>query len=95
MLCPVEGGYNVDITSDPTDLRRLPTSWRIDLRAEREYRFSGWTMHVYAEMQNASLTHEVVGWDIEENHPFGSGNYRVVPTTLFVPLPIVGMEVTL
>ncbi len=58
-------------TSDPTDLRRLPTSWRIDLRAEREYRFSGWTMHVYAEMQNASLTHEVVGWDIE-NHPLGS-----------------------
>jgi hypothetical protein len=85
---------SVDITSDPTDLRRLPTSWRLDLRAEREYRFSGWSMHVYAEMQNASLTREALGWDLTTD-PIGSQNYRVVPTTLFLPLPIVGMEVTL
>jgi hypothetical protein len=89
-----EGFTSVDITSDPTDLRRLPTSWRLDLRAEREYRFSGWSMHVYAEMQNASLTRETLGWDLTTD-PIGSQNYRVVPTTLFLPLPIVGMEVTL
>lgn len=92
--CSVGGFTYIEADKDPTYLRRLPTSWRIDLRAEREYRFSGWNMHIYFEMQNASLTREMLGWDLE-NNSINSQDYRVVPQTLFLPLPIFGMEVTL
>jgi len=76
-------------------LRRLPTTWRIDLRAERAFELGGWQMRAYFEMQNASLTREVVDYHLE---PIDLGNptsYHVVEGTLFVPLPLVGLEVVL
>jgi hypothetical protein len=92
--CAAGGFTYMEADNDPTYLRRLPTSWRVDLRAEREYRFSGWNMHVYFEMQNASLTREALGWDLEHMTP-DPHDYHIVPRTLFLPLPIFGMEVTL
>jgi hypothetical protein len=92
--CQVASTEYVDIVTDPTHLRRLPTSWRVDLRAEREYRFAGWTMRVYFEMQNASLTKEVLGYALHSDY----GNpprYYVAENTLFIPLPIFGVEADL
>lgn len=83
--------------NDPTHLRRLPTSWRVDVRAEREYQFSGWTMRLYFEMQNATLTKEVLGYSLhsEDASPGVVPRYFVAEKTLFIPLPILGMEVEL
>jgi hypothetical protein len=94
-LCSPEqfGGY-VDVLHDPTYLRRLPASWRVDLRAERELQLSGWKMHVYFEMQNATLTKEVLGYELRNDISTPS-TYHVVENTLFIPLPILGMEVEL
>jgi outer membrane receptor protein involved in Fe transport len=95
--CPRGSGPVVDVSNEPTSLRRLPTTWRVDLRAERELRFSGWNLRVYAEMQNASLTKEVLGYELTSEPLNASGDvrYRVAERTLFIPVPIVGMEVDL
>jgi hypothetical protein len=87
----------VDVIKDPTYLRRLPTSWRIDLRAEREIRFSGWRMRLYFEMQDASLTSEPLAYELTNGiAPVGSTpSYSVTTRTLFLPLPMIGAEADL
>ena len=95
--CPIPfpGNFEyVDVVNDPTHIRRLPTSWRVDLRAEREYRFSGWTMRLYFEMQNAALTKEVLGYELHADFINPPRSY-VTEQTLFIPLPILGMELDL
>lgn len=93
--CAAGPGFtSVEIVDDPTNLRRLPITWRIDLRAERTYQFSGWNLQLYAEMQNAALTREALGYEVTTD-PIGSQNYRVAERTLFLPLPILGLEVAL
>jgi hypothetical protein len=92
--CTVGDFIATDVVEDPTHLRRLPISWRIDLRAEREFRFSSWRMRLYFEMQNASLTREQLGYELTAD-PIGSQNYRVTTRTLFLPLPMIGVEADL
>lgn len=95
--CDFRGNAVEEVLQDPTLLRRLPISWRIDVRAEREIRFSGWRMRVYFEMQNASLTHETLGYEVQGDiTPNANGpTYHVIDKTLFLPLPMIGVEVDL
>jgi hypothetical protein len=80
---------SVDVFTDPFHVRRPPLTWRVDVRAERAFQFSGWRMRLYVEMQNASLTREVVGYELLLNP------HRVVEKRRFIPLPMAGVEVAL
>jgi hypothetical protein len=87
--CPVdpetgEGGGS-DQINDPTSLRRLPTTWRVDARAERTFRFATWTGRFVMELQNALLRDEVVGYAVTPED-------RVVPERIKVPVPMIGFE---
>ena len=79
------------------DLTRLPTNWRLDLRAERTFQRDGWELRVFVEMQNASLTREVLGYHLEPTStgPTTMPTYRVAEDTLFIPLPLIGVEAVL
>jgi len=61
----------------------------IDLRVERSYQFAGWHMNLYLEMQNASLTKEIVGYEAEPQ------TGAVIEHQVFLPLPVLGLEVML
>jgi hypothetical protein len=95
-VCTVEGSGQqyVGLTSSAGVLRRLPTNWRIDLRAERPVRLGGWDARVFFELQNATLTREVIGYDVRSdfNDPL---SYHRVEESLFIPLPLFGLEVVL
>lgn len=67
--------------------RRAPMNWRVDLRAERAFQFTGWRMNLFLEVQNASLTKEVIGYE--------AAGSQIEPQTLFIPLPLVGLEAVL
>jgi hypothetical protein len=90
---PATPGFSAtyDVLSEPTHLRRLPMTWRVDLRAEREYRFSDWNLRLYVEIQNASLTKEVLSYDLARD--FDPPDHVTDENTLFIPLPIFGLEV--
>jgi hypothetical protein len=88
--CPdgfVNGNKSIDF------LRRPPTNYRLDLRAERAFRAAGYDMRLYFEVQNASLTRDVVDYTYRVD-PMDQTSYRVVETTMFIPLPLIGLEVT-
>jgi len=70
-------------------LRRPAPTWRIDLRAERAYQLAGWRMSLTFEVQNASLTKEVSGYEVDPE------TTRVVEQTVFLPLAVVGLEIVL
>jgi outer membrane receptor protein involved in Fe transport len=103
MTCDFGGGSSgTEVLQDPTRLRRLPISWRIDLRAEREVQLAGRRARVYFEMQNASLTSEALGYDLHTEYPpvqLGEipppPKYSVSERTLFLPVPMIGVEVDL
>jgi hypothetical protein len=87
----VNGNKSLDV------LRRVPTNYRLDLRAERAFRAGGHDMRVYFEMQNASLTHDVLDYTYTNgtSDPHDPASYHVVETTMFLPLPLIGLEVVL
>jgi hypothetical protein len=85
----------VDVIRDPAHLRRPPTSYRLDLRAERGFQLAGWTMRLTAELQNATLRREVVAYDLAFSDPTDPATYRVAEKTMFLPLPMVGLEIDL
>jgi hypothetical protein len=85
---------DMDVLEDPAHLRRLPMYGRVDLRAERSVELGGWPMRVYVEMQNASLTREVIGYQLVAV-PSATLQFAVEERTLFIPLPIVGLEADL
>ncbi|HEX8108233.1 MAG TPA: hypothetical protein VF516_10925, partial [Kofleriaceae bacterium] len=72
-------------------LRRLPTTGRIDLRAERALSVGGRPGRLFFELQNATFLPEPLGYRVDG---FGAGQ-RVVEDTLLLPLPLVGLEVVL
>jgi hypothetical protein len=77
-----------DVVEDPARLRRLPTTWRIDLRAQRTFRFAGWDARLVIEMQNAALRPENVGWTLTEDE-------RITPDRFVLPIPMIGFEADL
>jgi hypothetical protein len=80
-------------------LRRLPTTWRLDLRAERAFQLAGWQVRAYLELQNATFTPEALDYHLEyqpaTDPTFEPVRPRVVNTTLLIPLPLIGLEVVL
>jgi hypothetical protein len=77
-----------DLVEDPTRLRRLPVTWRADLRAQRDFRFAGWNARLVIEMQNAALRPENLAWTLDEQN-------RLVPERFVIPLPMIGFEADL
>lgn len=94
-MCTSAPFVYVDEIETADKLRRLPTTWRLDLRAERTFELSGWQMRLFFEMQNATLTPEVVGYSFGRDVGHGPFSYHVVEDTVFIPLPLIGLEVTL
>lgn len=89
-------GFEIAPIANPARARRPPTSWRIDLRAERTVRIAGGELRLYAELQNASFTREIISYDV----PYDPGrtddpSSRATPNTLLIPLPLVGIEAVL
>jgi hypothetical protein len=76
-------------------LRRPPVNGRIDLRVERAYQFAGWRMSLYFDVQNATLTKEIVNYAVITNYAVDPVTVSIVPQTVFLPLAIVGLEVVL
>lgn len=93
--CSAPDAAPIDVIQDPTHLRRPGASYRLDLRAERAFAFAGWSMRVSVELQNATLTREVTGYDLDYGDPFDPSTYRVTEKTLFLPLPMAGLEIDL
>jgi len=64
---------------------RLPTFYQLDVRAERSFLFNAFTLHVYLEVVNATLTRETINfWQT----PGGA----VDATTMRVFLPSLGVR---
>jgi len=85
----------IDVVSDPSHLRRPGATWRVDLRAERAFQLAGWRMRLSIELQNASLAREVTGYGLAARDPSDPSTYQVTEKTLFLPLPMVGLDVEL
>ena len=65
---------------------RLPTFYQLDLRAERKYLFDAFTLHLYAEIVNASMRRTVIS--LEQNpltNEVSENSYRIV-------LPSIGIR---
>ena len=73
-------------SSQSADFVRLPTFYQVDLRAERKYLFDTVTLHVYAEIVNASLMRTTIS--VEQNpvtYEVSENSYRIV-------LPSIGIR---
>jgi TonB dependent receptor len=66
---------------------RLPTFYQLDLRAERRFLFDAFTLDVYLEFVNATLTREV--YQIDQDRMTGALSER----SLRVVLPSLGLRV--
>jgi hypothetical protein len=76
--------------------RRPPTTWRIDLRAERAFQLAGSQLRLYAELQNATFAREILSYDAEYNPSDPNDmTFRGTPNTLLIPLPLIGVELVL
>ena len=65
---------------------RLPTFYQLDLRAERKYLFSTFTLHLYAEIVNASMRRTVISLDQDPlTNEVSENSYRIV-------LPSIGIR---
>ena len=93
--CSAPDAPPLDVIRDPAYLRRPGATWRLDLRAERAFQLAGRNMRLSLELQNASLTHEVTGYGIGATDPSDPSTYHVTEKTMFLPLPMVGLEVDL
>jgi len=89
-------GVTTDV-ANPVLSRRPPTSWRLDLRAERTFELAGSQLRIYAELQNATFAREVLSYDAvyDPNAPGDMTSFRGTPNTLLLPLPIIGAELVL
>jgi hypothetical protein len=84
---PSPGNY-VDYRDDPTNLRRLPLTWRADVRIERRFRLAGLRAKATFEMINLLLREEVIGYQVDFND-------QVRPASLILPVPMLGLEAEL
>jgi hypothetical protein len=65
---------------------RLPTFYQLDLRAERKFLFDAFTLHVYAEIVNASLSRTVLSLEQDPStNKVSENSYRIV-------LPSIGIR---
>jgi hypothetical protein len=82
---------------NPALSRRPPTTWRIDLRAERAFQLAGSQLRLYAELQNATFAREILSYDADydPNASTDMARFRGTPNTLLIPLPIIGVELVL
>ena len=85
----------IDVIRDPTHLRRPPATWRLDLRAERAFVVAGFRMRLSVELQNATMSDEIIDYSLGASDPSDPSTYRVAEKTWFLPLPMVGLEVDL
>lgn len=76
-----------DYIDDPTHLRRTPMMWRFDLRAEHVFHRGAWTVRGYLELQNATLSRDVYGYDIDVD----IHGYKIVESSFLLPLPFFGV----
>lgn len=88
------GSGSFEISKDPMHLRRTPPQWRADLRAERRFQFSGWSMTGYVEIQNASFSKEITRYDIVDVD-YEARTGKIVEHAVFLPLPMIGVEAQL
>jgi hypothetical protein len=86
-------GFGTLVSAD--HLRRLPTDYRLDLRAERSYTFDGWNMRLFFELQNATFTPEPINYEVQSDNYADPKAYHVGVYSLLIPLPLLGIEVTL
>lgn len=87
------GPFSALVTAD--HLRRLPTNYRLDLRAERSFTFDGWTMRLFFELQNATFTPEALDYEVQADNFGDPSTYHVATYSLLIPLPLIGLEATL
>lgn len=80
------GALNEDVLYDPTHLRRTPAMWRFDLRAEHVFHRGAWTVRGYLELQNATLSRDVYGYEVSDGE-----RLKVVERSFLLPLPFVGV----
>lgn len=64
---------------------RLPAYYQIDLRCDRRYVFSTFALELYAELQNATLTQQVVAVTYQGADQLSATRYRIV-------LPSIGVH---
>ncbi len=84
---PSPGSY-ADFRDDPTNLRRLPLTWRADVRIERRFRLAGMRAKATFEMINTLLRKEVLGYTVDFYD-------EVTPVSLYLPVPMLGLEAEL
>lgn len=87
----------VSMVRYPLLARRPPLSWRIDLRAERTLQVAGSQLRVYVELQNASFRRETLSYDAEYagEQAGAAPSPSTVPSTLLLPVPVIGVEAVL
>ncbi len=85
----------LDVIRDPRHLRRPSATWRLDLRAERAFQLAGLQMRLSVELQNATMTPEVTGYEVSARDPSDPATYGAAEKTLLIPLPMIGLEVDL
>jgi hypothetical protein len=82
-------GSYTDVRTNPANLRRLPTTYRADVRIERAFRFSSWNMRLTLEVINAALRDEAIGYE------YDYVTDKVKQQTFALPVPMVGLEADL
>ncbi len=65
----------------PFNAERLPTFWRVDLRAERRWQFANWQLSLYLDFFNASLQKEALDLERKDDGSIGFERLR-----LFLPM---------
>jgi hypothetical protein len=65
---------------------RLPTFYQLDLRAERQFLYDAFTLHVYLEIVNASMQRTVIR---QEQNPF---TLEVSENSYLIVLPSLGIR---
>jgi hypothetical protein len=61
---------------------RLPTFYQLDLRAERRILFNTFTLNVYLELVNATMSREVYGVDQQASGEISQKSFRLVLPSL-------------
>ncbi len=85
------------VVESPATMKRLPSTWRVDLRGERQLGTKRWDVRLYFELQNAFLRPEYLGYetrfDFSPQDPTGNTYSSTVETLkLTLPVPMIGVE---
>jgi TonB family protein len=72
-------------TQTPEGFTRLPTYYQLDLRLDRRFVFDRFILDFYLELQNATLTRQVLSYDV-------SFNGTLTENTVLIALPSIGLH---